>query len=114
MRWGWAEILRWGLGGLVLLGRLTARGRVRYSCVCGRPRVDTLFQIDFTKDRIPWEKIRDLFSSTDQECAEVIASSPRFEREFIEATAQLPADEDDICSVVADPILRKLLKPTDE
>ena len=57
---------------------------------------------------------RGLFCRTDEECAQTIASSPRFEREFIEATAQLPADEDDICSVVADPILRKLLKPTDE
>ena len=76
--------------------------------------VDTLFQIDFTKDRIAWKKIRGLFCGSDEDCAQTIASSPRFEREFIEATAQLPADEDDICSVVADPILRKLLKPTDE
>lgn len=42
------------------------------------------------------------------------ASDSRFEREFIAATAQLPADEDGIYSVVADPILRKALKPTDE
>jgi hypothetical protein len=76
--------------------------------------VDTLFQIDFTKDRIPWEKIRDLFSSTDEDCAQVIASSPRFENEFIAATAKLPADEDDIYSVVADPLLRKALRPPEE
>ena len=76
--------------------------------------VDTLFQIDFTKDRIPWEKIRDLFSSTDEDCAQVIASNPRFENEFIAATAQLPADEGDIYSVVADPLLRKALKPEDD
>jgi hypothetical protein len=76
--------------------------------------VDTLFQIDFTKDRIPWKKIRDLFSCTDEDCAQVIASSPRFENEFIAATAQLPSDEDDIYSVVADPLLRKALKPEDD
>jgi len=76
--------------------------------------VDTIFQIDFTKDRIPWKKISGLFCVSDEECAQVIASSPRFEREFIEATAQLPADEDDIYSVVADPLLRKALKPGDE
>lgn len=73
--------------------------------------VDTLFQIDFTTDRIPWEKIRGLFSASDEDCAQVIASSPRFEREFLEATAKLPADEDDIYSVIADPILRKMLRP---
>ena len=76
--------------------------------------IDTLFQLDFTKDRIPWKKIRDLFSSTDEDYAQVIASSPRFENEFIAATAQLPADEDDIYSVVADPLLRNALKPEDE
>jgi hypothetical protein len=76
--------------------------------------VDTIFQIDFTKDRIPWKKISGLFCVSDEECAQVIASSPRFEREFIEATAQLPADEDDIYSVVADPLLRKALKPGGE
>jgi len=75
---------------------------------------DTFFQIDFTKDRIPWKKIRGLICRTDEECAQVIASSPRFENEFIEATAQLPADEDDIYSVVADPLLRKALKPQDD
>ena len=76
--------------------------------------VDTIFQIDFTKDRIPWKKISGLFCVSDEECAQVIASSPSFEREFIEATAQLPADEDDIYSVVADPLLRKALKPGGE
>ena len=75
--------------------------------------VDTFFQIDFTKDRIPWKKIRGLICMTDEQCAQVIASSPRFENEFIEATAQLPSDEDDIYSVVADPLLRKALKPDD-
>ena len=75
--------------------------------------VDTLFQIDFTTDRIPWEKIRGLFSASDEYCALTIASNSRFEREFLEATAKLPADEDDIYSVVADPILRKALKPED-
>jgi hypothetical protein len=75
--------------------------------------VDTLFQIDFTKDRIPWKKIRDLFCGTDGDCAQTIASNSRFEREFIEATAQLRADEDDIYNVVADPILPKALKPED-
>ena len=75
--------------------------------------IDTLFQIDFTKDRIPWKKIRGLFCGSNEDCARTIASNPRFEREFIEATAQLPADEDDIYSVVADPLLRRALKPED-
>ena len=75
---------------------------------------DTLFQIDFTKDRIPWKKIRGLFCASDEQCAQTIASNSRFEREFLEATAKLPADEDDIYSVVADPLLRKALKPEDD
>ena len=73
--------------------------------------VDTLFQIDFTKDRIPWKKIRGLFCGSDEDSAQTIASNSRFEREFLEATAKLPADEDDIYSVVADPILRKACRP---
>jgi hypothetical protein len=48
---------------------------------------------------------------TDEECAQVIASSPRFESEFVAATAKLAEDEDDIYSVVADPLLRKALEP---
>ncbi len=76
--------------------------------------VDTFFQIDFTKDRIPWKKIRALNCWTDEECAQVIASSPRFENEFVAATATLPADEDDIYSVVADPLLRNALRPLEE
>jgi len=76
--------------------------------------VDTLFQIDFTKDRIPWKKIRGLFCGSDEDCAQVIASSPRFENEFIAATATLDKDEDDIYSVVADPILRNALRPPEE
>jgi hypothetical protein len=75
---------------------------------------ETYFQIDFTKERIPWKKIRGLFCGTDGDCAQTIASNSRFEREFIEATAQLPADEDDIYSVVADPLLRKALRPPEE
>jgi len=76
--------------------------------------VETIFQIDFTKDRIPWKKIRGLICRTDEECAQVIASSSRFENEFVAATAKLPADEDDIYSVVADPILRNALRPPEE
>jgi hypothetical protein len=76
--------------------------------------VDTFFQIDFTKDRIPWEKIRGLFCRTDEECAQVTASSPRVENEFVAATAKLPPDEDDIYSVVADPLLRNALRPPKE
>lgn len=76
--------------------------------------VDTIFQIDFTKDRIPWKKVRGLFCGSDEDCAETIASNSRFEREFLEATAKLPADEDDTYSVVADPLLRKALRPKDD
>ena len=74
---------------------------------------ETYFQIDFTKERIPWKKIRGLICRTDEDCAQVIASSPRFENEFVAATASLDKDDDDIYSVVADPILRKALKPED-
>ena len=73
--------------------------------------VETIFEIDFTKDRIPWKKIRALNCWTDEECAQVIASSPRFESEFVAATAKLAEDEDDIYSVVADPLLHKALEP---
>jgi len=76
--------------------------------------VETIFQIDFTKERIPWKKIQGLICRTDEECAQVIASSSRFENEFVAATAKLPADEDDIYSVVADPILRNALRPPEE
>jgi len=79
-----------------------------------REPIHTLFQVDFTKDRIPWKKIRGLFCGNDEDCAQVIASNPRFENEFIAATAQLPADEGDIYSVVADQRLRKALKPEDD
>ncbi len=75
---------------------------------------ETYFEIDFTKERIPWKKIRGLFCGGDEDCAQTIASNSRFEREFIEATAKLPADEDDFYSVVADPLLRKALKPGDD
>jgi hypothetical protein len=75
---------------------------------------ETYFEIDFTKDRIPWEKIQGLFCRTDEECAQVIASSPRFENEFVAATATLDDDEDDIYSVVADPLLRNALRPPEE
>ena len=76
--------------------------------------VETIFQIDFTKDRIPWKKIRGLLCGSDEQCAQAIASNSRFEREFLEATAKLPADEDDIYSVVADPLLRKALRPPED
>ena len=82
-------------------------------CVENLADVETIFQIDFTKYRIPWKKIRGLFCASDEDCAQTIASNSRFEREFLEATAKLPADEDDIYSVVADPLLRKALKPED-
>ena len=75
---------------------------------------DTYFQVNFIKDRIPWKKIRGLICRTDEECAQVIASSPRFENEFVAATAKLPADEDDIYSVVADPLLRNALRPPED
>jgi hypothetical protein len=75
---------------------------------------ETYFEIDFTKERIPWEKIRGLICRTDKECAQVIASSPRFGNEFVAATAKLDEDEDDIYAAVADPLLRKALRPPEE
>ena len=39
---------------------------------------------------------------------------PSSATQFLEATAKLPADENDIYSVIADPLLRKALKPEDD
>jgi hypothetical protein len=75
--------------------------------------VETIFQIDFTKERIPWKKLRGLAYRTDEEWAEIIASSPRFENELIEAAAKMPIGDDELYSAIADPILRKVLKPED-
>ena len=75
--------------------------------------VETIFQIDFTKERIPWKKLRGLACRTDEEWAEIIASSPRFENELIAAAAKMPIGDDELYSAVADPILRKALKPED-
>jgi hypothetical protein len=75
---------------------------------------ETYFQIDFTKERIPWKKLRGLACRTDEEWAEIIASSPRFENELIEAAAKMPIGDDELYSAIADPILRNALKPEDE
>jgi hypothetical protein len=82
--------------------------------VDGSEPEETYFEVDFTKELIPWKKIRGLICRTDEECAQVIASSSRFENAFIAATASLDEDEDDIYSVVADPLLRKALRPPEE
>jgi hypothetical protein len=76
--------------------------------------VEMIFQIDFTKDRIPWKKVRALNCWTDEKYAEIITMSPRFENEFIAATAKLAEDEDDIYSVIADPLLRKAFSPPED
>ena len=75
--------------------------------------VETIFQIDFTKERIPWKKLRELACRTDEEWAEIIASSPRFENELIAAAAKMPIGDDELYSAIADPILREVLKPED-
>ena len=75
--------------------------------------VETIFQIDFTKERIPWKKLRGLACRTDEEWAEIIASSPRFENELIEAAAKMPIGDDELYSAIADPILRKAFGPED-
>jgi hypothetical protein len=74
--------------------------------------VETIFQIDFTKDRIPWKKVRALNCWTDEECAEIITMSPRFENELIEASAKMPIRK--LRSAIADPILRKAWKTTED
>jgi hypothetical protein len=74
--------------------------------------VETIFQIDFTKDRIPWKKVRALNCWTDDECAEIITMSPRFENELIEASAKMPVRK--LRSAIADPILRKAWKTTED
>jgi hypothetical protein len=74
--------------------------------------VETIFQIDFTKDRIPWTKVRALDCWTDEECAEIITMSPRFENELIEASAKMPIRK--LRSAIADPILRKAWKTTED
>jgi hypothetical protein len=76
--------------------------------------VETIFQIDFTKERIPWKKLRGLACRTDEEWAEIIASSARFENELIAAAAKMPIGDDVLYSAIADPVLRKALKPEDE
>jgi len=76
--------------------------------------VETIFQIDFTKERIPWKKLRGLACRTDEEWAEIIASSPRFENELIEAAGKMPIGDDELYSAIADPILRKAFMPEDE
>ncbi len=76
--------------------------------------VETIFQIDFTKERIPWEKVRGLARRTDEEWAEIIASSPRFENELIAAAAKMPIGDDELYSAIADPILRKAFGPAKE
>jgi hypothetical protein len=45
---------------------------------------------------------------------QLIGIEEMLENEFVAATAKLPADEDDIYSVVADPILRNALRPPEE
>jgi hypothetical protein len=75
---------------------------------------ETYFEIDFTKDRIPWKKIRGLFCASDEDCAQVIASSPRFENELIKAAAKMPIGDDELYSAIADPILRNALRPPEE
>jgi hypothetical protein len=72
---------------------------------------ETYFEIDFTKDRIPWKKVRALNCWTDEECAEIITMSPRFENELIEASAKMPIRK--LRSAIADPILRKAWKTTE-
>jgi hypothetical protein len=76
--------------------------------------VETIFQIDFTKERIPWKKLRGLACRTDEEWAEIIASSPRFENELIEAAAKMPIGDDELYSAIADPILRNAFRPPKE
>ena len=79
--------------------------------VDGWEPAETYFQLDFTKERIPWKKIRGLACRTDEEWAEIIASSPRFENELIEASAKMPVRK--LRSAIADPILRKAWKTTE-
>ncbi len=73
---------------------------------------ETYFEIDFTKERIPWKKIRGLICRTDEECAEIITMSPRFENELIEASAKMPVRK--LRSAIADPILRKAWKTAED
>jgi len=73
---------------------------------------ETYFQIDFTKERIPWKKIRGLLFETDEECAEAIADNAGFQNLYADTVADMDLDEDTpMHSVIRDPILRKALTP---
>ena len=76
---------------------------------------DTYFQVDFIKDRIPWEKIRGLLFETDEECAEAIADNAGFQNLYADTVADMDLDDDTpMHSVIRDPLLRKALTPEEE
>jgi len=76
---------------------------------------ETYFEIDFTKERIPWKKIRGLSCRTDEECAEAIADNAGFQNLYADTVADMDLDDNTpMHSVIRDPILRKALKPRDE
>ena len=72
---------------------------------------ETYFQVDFTKDRIPWKKVRGLLYETDEECAEAIADDARFQNRFIDVVSDTELEDDAIYSIIADPLLRKAAGP---
>jgi hypothetical protein len=72
---------------------------------------ETYFQVDFTKDRIPWKKVRGLLYETDEECAEAIADDVRFQNKLIDAVSDTELEDDAIYSLIADPLLRKAASP---
>lgn len=76
---------------------------------------ETYFQVDFIKDRIPWNKIRGLLYATDEECAEAIAGDAGFQNHFAETVADMDLDDDvPMHSIIRDPILRKALDPREK
>lgn len=76
---------------------------------------DTYFQIDFTRDRIPWKKIRGFLFETDEECAEAIADNAGFQNLYADTVADMDLDDNTpMHSVIRDPLLRKALKPEDD
>lgn len=85
--------------------------RSRLWLVNGWGPEETYFFVDFTKDRIPWKKVRGLLYETDKDCAEAIATDSCFQNKFIDALSETELEDDAIYSLIADPLLRKAAGP---
>jgi len=62
---------------------------------------ETYFEVDFTKDRIPWKKVRGLLYATDEEFAEAIGNDVGFQNKLIDAVSETELEDDAIPSAPA-------------